>query len=100
MMFVHDFPFQLNEEKEIEKFNPFENGDKYFKKLIWKKDHDHKYKIKHGLAKSTRNIRERRFKTKTRYNQEEILEVAKKLKSIIDVINYIKFEEIFIFLYI
>ena len=86
MMFVHDFSYKLNDEKEIEKFNPFEIGDSYFKKIIWKKDPDHKYKLKHGLAKCTKNIRERRFKAKTKYNQEEILDVAKKLKSIIDVI--------------
>lgn len=85
MMFVHDFPFKIKEEKDIEIFNPFDSGDLYFKRLIWKKDPDHKYKLKHGLAKCSRNIRQRRFKTKTRYNQEEILEVAKKLKSIIDV---------------
>lgn len=85
MMFVHDFHHKLNEEKEIENFNPFECEDDFFKKLIWKKDPDHKYKLKHGLTKCTKNIRERRFKAKTRYNQEEILEVAKKLKSIIDV---------------
>ena len=86
MMFVHDFAYRLNEEKEIEKFNPFESSDAYFKKLTWKKDPDHKYKLKHELAKCTKNIREQRFKAKTRYNQDEILEVAKKLKSIIDVI--------------
>ena len=92
MLFVHDFPFQLNEEKEIEKFNPFDCGDQNFKKLIWKKDPDHKYKLKHGLAKCTKNIRERRFKAKTKYDQGEILEVAKKLKSIIDVNYLIQFK--------
>lgn len=89
MMFVHDFPFKISNEKEIENFNPFECGDAYFKKLIWKKDPDHKYKLKHGIAKCTKNIRERRFKAKTRYNQDEILDVAKKLKSIIDVSIFI-----------
>ena len=34
---------------------------------------------------SFKNIREKRFKAKTKYNQDEILDVAKKLKSIIDV---------------
>jgi len=90
MMFVHDFPHELNNEKELENFNPFNCGDKFFERLVWKKDPDHKYKLKHGLAKCTRNIREKRFKRKTKYNQDEILDVAKKLKSIIDVrkINY------------
>lgn len=85
MMFVHDFPFELNNEKDLENFNPLNCGDKFFERLVWKKDPDHKYKLKHGLAKCTRNIREKRFKAKTKYNQDEILDVAKKLKSIIDV---------------
>ena len=85
MLFVHDFPHELNEEKEIIKFNSFESDDNYFKRLIWRKDPDHKYKLKHGIAKCTKNIRERRFKAKQKYNHPEILEVAKKLKSIIDV---------------
>lgn len=88
MMFVHDFPFELKNEKELESFNPFNCGDKFFERLVWKKDPDHKYKLKHGLAKCTRNIREKRFKAKTKYNQDEILDVAKKLKSIIDVRIY------------
>ena len=88
MMFVHDFPYKLNNEREIEKFNPFESGDISLKNIIWKKDPDHKYKLKHGLTKCTKNIRERRFKAKTKYNQDEILEVAKKLKSIIDVLYF------------
>lgn len=91
MLFVHDFPFQLNEEKDIEKFNPFESNDQYFKRLIWKKDPDHKYKLKNGISKCARNIRARRFRAKTKYNKEEILDVAKKLKSIIDVKNFFHF---------
>ena len=83
MMYVHDD--KLKQEEDLNNFNPFSSScDKKFPKLLWTKDPDHKYKLKHGLGKATRNIRHRRFKRKLRYNKEEILEVAKKLKSIID----------------
>lgn len=84
MMFVHDKEYKLDTEAEIADFNPSRAGDETFDKMVWKKDYDHKYKCKHGLGKGTRNIRARRFKRKIRYNHEEILDVAKKLKSIID----------------
>jgi TATA-binding protein-associated factor Taf7 len=84
MMFVHDKEHKLNAEDEIAHFNPFKN-DQYFNKLAWKKDPDHPYKFKHGLSKCTRNIRAKRFKRKNKYNSEEMKEVSKKLKLIIDV---------------
>jgi len=83
MMYVHDD--KLKQEEDLNNFNPFSSScDKKFTKLLWTKDPDHKYKLKHGLGKATRNIRQRRFKRKLKYNKDEILEVAKKLKSIID----------------
>ena len=83
MMYVHDD--KLKQEEDLNNFNPFNSScDKKFTKLLWTKDPDHKYKLKHGLGKATRNIRHRRFKRKLKYNKDEILEVAKKLKSIID----------------
>jgi hypothetical protein len=84
MMFVHDKEFKLNNEEDIEQFNPFKSKDHIFRKITWKKDPDHRYKLKHGLAKCSKNIRARRFKAKHRYNHEEMMEVCKKLKSIID----------------
>jgi TATA-binding protein-associated factor Taf7 len=84
MMFVHDKEYQLGEEEELKDFDPFLSKDPIFNKMTWKKDPDHKYKLKNGLSKSTRNIRARRFKSKHKYNHEEMLEVAKKLKTIID----------------
>ena len=81
MMYVHDDI--LKQEEDLNNYNPF-TSDKKFNKLLWTKDPDHKYKLKHGLGKATRNIRHRRFKRKLKYNKDEILEVAKKLKSIID----------------
>lgn len=82
MLYVHEN--KLKKEDELIKFIPLKNGDENFKKILWKKDLDHKYKLKHGLAKCTRNIRSKRFKRKLKYNHDEILEVAKKLKTIID----------------
>ena len=83
MMYVHDD--KLKQEEDLNNFNPFSSPrDKNFEKLLWTKDPDHKYKLKHGLGTATRNIRARRFKRKMKYNKDEILEVAKKLKSIID----------------
>ena len=83
MMYVHDD--QLKQEEDLNNFNTFSSpNDKNFNKLLWTKDPDHKYKLKHGLSAATRNIRARRFKTKMKYNKDEILEVAKKLKNIID----------------
>ena len=83
MMYVHDD--KLKQEEDLNNFNTFTSPtDKNFSKLLWTKDPDHKYKLKHGLSAPTRNIRARRFKTKMKYNKDEILEVAKKLKSIID----------------
>ena len=83
MMYVHDD--QLKQEEDLNNFNPFTSpSDKNFNKLLWTKDPDHKYKLKHGLSAATRNIRARRFKTKMKYDKDEILEVAKKLKNIID----------------
>ncbi len=83
MFYVHND--KLKNEKDLINFNPMINTkDPHFNELLWKKDPDHKYKLKHGLAKCTRNIRSRRFKRKIKYNKEEILEVAKKLKNIID----------------
>jgi TATA-binding protein-associated factor Taf7 len=84
MMYVHDENFKLAREEDIIHFEPFKAGDENFNKLVWKKDYDHKFKARHGLAKCTKNIRARRFKRKIKYNHDEILEVAKKLKSIID----------------
>ena len=83
MMYVHDD--KLKQEEDLNTFNTFTSpSDKDFYKLLWTKDPDHKYKLKHGLSAATRNIRTRRFKTKMKYDKEEILEVAKKLKNIID----------------
>ena len=83
MMYVHDDI--IKKEEDLIKFNPLTDTiDKKFQKLLWTKDPDHKYKLKHGLSKATRNIRMKRFKRKLKYNKDEILEVAKKLKSIID----------------
>ena len=83
MFYVHND--KLKNEKDLINFNPMINTkDPHFNELLWKKDPDHKYKLKHGLAKCTRNIRSRRFKRKIKYNKDEILEVAKKLKNIID----------------
>jgi hypothetical protein len=84
MMFVHDKEHQLNREEDIIKFDPFTAEDETFNKIIWKKDYDHRYKLRNGLGKGTKNIRSKRFKRKIRYNGDEILEVAKKLKMIID----------------
>ena len=82
MMYVHDD--QLKQEEDLNNFNTFTSpSDKNFSKLLWTKDPDHKYKLKHGLSAATRNIRARRFKTKMKYNKDEILEVAKKLKNMI-----------------
>ena len=76
---------KLKQEEDLNNFNTFVSpSDKNFSKLLWTKDPDHKYKLKHGLSTATRNIRARRFKTKMKYDKEEILEVAKKLKNIID----------------
>ena len=83
MFYVHED--KLDKENDLISFDPFVSSiDANFDKVLWKKDKDHQYKLKHGLAKCTRNIRARRFKRKIRYNHEEILEVAKKLKNIID----------------
>ena len=83
MFYVHED--KLDNENDLISFDPFVSSiDANFDKVLWKKDKDHQYKLKHGLAKCTRNIRARRFKRKIRYNHEEILEVAKKLKNIID----------------
>ena len=83
MFYVHED--KLDNENDLISFDPFVSSiDANFDKVLWKKDRDHQYKLKHGLAKCTRNIRARRFKRKIRYNHEEILEVAKKLKNIID----------------
>jgi TATA-binding protein-associated factor Taf7 len=84
MMFVHDKEFALTHEDEISTFNPFKSGDETFNRIVWRKDYDNKYKLKSGLGRATRNIRSKRFKRKIRYNGEEILDVAKKLKTIID----------------
>jgi hypothetical protein len=84
MMFVHDKEHKLDKEDDIAKFDPFAANDSTFNKIVWKKDYDHRYKLKNGLGKGTRDIRSKRFKRKIRYNGEEILEVAKKLKMIID----------------
>jgi TATA-binding protein-associated factor Taf7 len=84
MMFVHDKEFHFKEEEELRDFDPFLSKDPIFNKITWKKDPDHKYKLKNGLSKCTRNIRARRFKSKHKYNHDEMLEVAKKLKTIID----------------
>ena len=83
MFYVHED--KLKNENDLINFNPFtDTKDLNFDKILWKKDKDHQYKLKHGLAKCTRNIRSKRFKRKVKYNHEEILEVAKKLKNIID----------------
>ena len=83
MFYVHED--KLDNENDLISFDPFVSSiDANFDNVLWKKDKDHQYKLKHGLAKCTRNIRARRFKRKIRYNHEEILEVAKKLKNIID----------------
>jgi TATA-binding protein-associated factor Taf7 len=84
MMFVHDKEFSLAHEDDISTFNPFKSGDDTFNRIVWRKDYDNKYKLKSGLGRATRNIRSKRFKRKIRYNGEEILDVAKKLKTIID----------------
>jgi len=84
MMFVHNEDLKLKSIEEIDKFDPFKSKDHYFKRITWRKDHDHKYKCRNGIAKCTRNIRFRRFKKKQNYNREEISEVARKLKNIID----------------
>jgi TATA-binding protein-associated factor Taf7 len=84
MMFVHDREHRLVNEEELPNFNPFKANDETFNKIVWKKDYDHKYKLRSGLGKSSKNVRAKRFKRKIRYNGEEILDVAKKLKSIID----------------
>lgn len=85
MMFVHDEQFQLSSEEQIEQFDPFRARDQTFNKIVWRKDPDHKYKLKNGLSRCTKNIRARRFKLKHRYNHDEIMNVSKQLKSIIDV---------------
>ena len=83
MFYVHND--KLKCENDLINFNPMtDTKDPHFNQILWKKDPDHKYKLKHGLAKCTRNIRARRFKRKNKYNKDEILEVAKKLKNIID----------------
>ena len=111
MFYVHED--KLDNENDLISFDPFVSSiDANFDKVLWKKDKDHQYKLKHGLAKCTRNIRARRFKRKIRYNQKEYTywearytagydpgtgkqiqrsisgktqkEVAKKLKNIID----------------
>ena len=84
MMFVHDKKHQLEDEESITNFDPFTSNDETFNKIVWKKDYDHRYKLRNGLGRGTKNIRSKRFKRKIRYNGEEILEVAKKLKIIID----------------
>jgi TATA-binding protein-associated factor Taf7 len=84
MMFVHDEEHQLQKEDCIINFDPFTSNDETFNKIVWKKDYDHRYKLRNGLGRGTKNIRSKRFKRKIRYNGEEILEVAKKLKMIID----------------
>ena len=82
MFYVHSD--NLKNENDLIHFSPFNSIDENFKNILWKKDYDHKYKLKHGLSKCTRNIRAKRFKRKIPYNHDEILEVAKKLKNIID----------------
>jgi hypothetical protein len=82
-----DNKFKLETEDQLESFSPFKANDAVFNKIVWRKDPDHRYKLKNGLGKGTKNIRARRFKRKHRYNHDEIMEVAKQLKSIIDVIR-------------
>ena len=83
MLYVHED--KLKKEDDLINFNPMiDSIDQNFKRIIWKKDPDHKFKLKHGLSRCTRNIRKLRFNKKEIYDKDEILEVAKKLKKIID----------------
>lgn len=82
MMYVNET--QLEGVDSIKNFVPLNINDPVFRSLLWKKDPDHLYKTKHGLTKPTRDIRQKRFKAKKRYNKEEISSVCKKLKHIID----------------
>ena len=83
MFYVHDAV--LKDDSDLKKFDPFK--DIFLKKKLWRKDLDHKYKLKDGLCKCTKNIRKIRFKKKIKLDKNEILEVAKKLKNIIDTGN-------------
>ncbi len=82
MLYVHEN--KLDSIEDIKDFNSFKANDKVFNNIIWFSDIDHKYKLKHGLTKATRNIRFKRFKTQQRYDKEELSIVCKKLKDIID----------------
>jgi TATA-binding protein-associated factor Taf7 len=83
MLYVHED--KLKKEDDLINFNPMTDTiDPNFKRLIWNKDPDHKFKLKHGLSRCTRNIRKLRFNKKEIYDKDEVLEVAKKLKKIID----------------
>mmetsp|Transcript_35478 Transcript_35478/g.36865 ORF Transcript_35478/g.36865 Transcript_35478/m.36865 type:complete len:409 (+) Transcript_35478:21-1247(+) len=82
MLYVHEQP--ISNTDDIQSFEPFRCNDKIFNSLIWNKDPDHLYKAKHGMTLPTKNIRSRRFKVKKRHNKEEVMNVCKKIKHIID----------------
>lgn len=82
MLYVHDATIERIE--EIRDFNPFKAKDTVFNNIVWLNDPDHKFKLKHGLTKSTRDIRSKRFKAKQRYDKDELGVVCKRLKEIID----------------
>ena len=82
MLYVHEK--KVDSIDEIKDFNSFKANDQVFNNIVWVSDIDHKYKLKHGLSKATRNIRLKRFKTQQRYDKEELSIVCKKLKDIID----------------
>lgn len=82
MLYVHDKNISATE--DIQNFEPFKTDDTIFNNMIWKNDPDHIYKSRHGLTLPTKNIKQKRFKIKKRYNKEEVAVVCKKLKHIID----------------
>lgn len=82
MLYVHEA--KIDRIEEIRDFNPFKAKDTVFNNIVWLNDPDHKFKLKHGLTKSTRDIRSKRFKAKQRYDKEELGVVCKRLKEIID----------------
>ena len=79
MAFVHEET--LDSEEKLENFTLKEaEKNKSFSKILWKKDFDHQYKVKHGISKAAKNVRKIRFKRKVLYDKEGVNETAKKRK--------------------
>lgn len=81
-LYVHENP--IDNPDDLSFYEPLKCQEEIFKSLLWTKDPDHLYKSKHGITLYTKNIRERRFKRKKKYNKDDIAVTCKKIKNIID----------------